>query len=87
VVRVERNVRVELDGRGGGSITVDGVEIGRAVHGVTIDGSAGQVPHVAVFLRFPTLVLEGKLHPRPHLDEAEQAALIALGWTPPAEGS
>ena len=84
---MERNVRVELDGCGGGSVTVDGVEIGKSVSGVTIDASPGQEPHVAVFLRLPHVVLDGKLHPRPHLDDAQQAALIALGWTPPTEAS
>lgn len=81
---VERRVQIEIKPDGYGKVVVDGVDIIASVTGVTMDVSAGHKPQVAVFLALPNVSFDGKLHPNPRISDAERAALVALGWTPPA---
>jgi hypothetical protein len=82
---VERDVQIEVKPNGYGTVVVDGVDISPSVSGLTMDVTAGHPPQIAVFLRLPSIVLDGKLHPNPRLTDTERAALVALGWTPPPE--
>lgn len=84
---MKRVVQIEVKPDGYGKVVVDGVDISTSVSGLTMDVTAGHPPQIAVFLRLPSIVLDGKLHPNPRLSETERAALVALGWTPPAEES
>ncbi len=81
-------VRLEVDARGCGTITVGGVDISHAVSEVTIISRVREANTVTctgarVEVGMPVLALLAEGADVKIRDE-DRAALIALGWTPPA---
>lgn len=83
-------VKLEVNASGFGTLTVGDADISNAVGEVTIIARVGQQslvtckdPAVRVEVGMPVLALLARGHQVTLLD-AERAALIALGWTPPA---
>ena len=81
-------VRLEVDARGCGTITVGGVDISHAVSEVTIVSRVREANTVTctgsarVEVGMPVLALLAEGADVKIRDE-DQATLIALGWTPP----
>lgn len=76
-----RDVRIELNGTGRGTITVDGVPL-RGVHSLTLDSEAGQ----RTVLRLELLMHDVGTFANAAdvlIPEDTAATLVALGWTPP----
>ncbi|MBX6387325.1 MAG: hypothetical protein IRZ07_30835 [Microbispora sp.] len=78
--------RINLDLTGqphAGAVRVDDIDISNAVYAVTVRAAATEVPTVTLDLRLPEILLATEAEVR--LPDATRDALIALGWTPPAD--
>ncbi|MYV64447.1 hypothetical protein GT043_00380 [Streptomyces sp. SID2131] len=73
--------RITVDGRGRGFIEVDGVDISKAVRAVRFDSVAGELPRVEVELGVYDVSTQAEA--QVYVPEETEAALIAMGWTPP----
>jgi hypothetical protein len=80
------NVKVQLDGGGRGTITVDGHELAHAVNGVKVVSRAGHPSTVELSLVVGQL-LTANLASDVQLDIDTLALLERLGWTPPGGAS
>ncbi|MFJ9037470.1 hypothetical protein ACIRF8_12885 [Streptomyces sp. NPDC102406] len=83
--RQPRSLRISTPaGRGGHLVELDGVDVSRALYGLTLTVAAGGPPTAVlnvVAKEIPT-ELDGV---RAHLPDATRELLVQLGWTPPAE--
>ncbi len=73
--------KIKLGPIGSGSIVFDGVDIANAVTAVRVHSEPGRWPEAEVRL----LVAETEFEAVVGVDDNTRAALIKLGWTPPAE--
>lgn len=70
--------------RGGHVVELDGVDVSRALLGLTLTVRAGDMPSVALDViaeEIPTELAEVRVY----LPDATKELLVRLGWTPPAE--
>ncbi|MFF8768506.1 hypothetical protein ACF07Q_28660 [Nocardiopsis dassonvillei] len=66
-------------------VTVNGHRIGpRGLVGINLDAQAQDVPRLRLNLHMPTVTVQGEAHVV--LPDSTREALVALGWTPPADG-
>lgn len=67
------------------SVTVAGAPVSRSLRGFTLTADAGDLPRLTldVAIRDPSLV-SGQMHVT--IPDATRTTLVALGWTPPADG-
>lgn len=88
-----RAIRLQVDGNGNGTVTIGDEDISNAVGEVTIVARVGKPnlvtcqqneSDVRVEMGMPVLAIIAEGHDV-KLHDNERAALIALGWTPPAE--
>lgn len=70
-------------GRVGGTVLVDGVDISQALTGITLKASADE-PH-EVTLRLAMDRVDATVEAAATVPRETRDALVALGWTPPAE--
>lgn len=79
---LQRTARLNLAGRHG-TIEIDGTDISRAVHSLTLEASVDELPR----LRLELLLLDVSTtaETQIHVPDETAAALVALGWTPPGE--
>lgn len=70
-------------GRVGGTVLVDGVDVSRALAGISVEASADK-PHV-VTLRLSVDRVDVTGEATAVVPRETRDALVALGWTPPAE--
>lgn len=68
----------------GGTITVGGHDLSHAVRAITLWARAGSPPNIELDLALDSVHLLGDQDTRVGIPERTRAALIALGWTPPA---
>ena len=89
-------VRLEVDDHGFGTITVGDQNISKLVGEVTIRARVGQATlvhhdgtdtHPVIAISAPVLAFIAEGHRHIKLRDDERAALISLGWTPPAGDS
>lgn len=89
-------VRLEVDGEGLGRLLVGDEDISSLVNEVTIVARVGRQnlvvcgctsTAVRVEIGSPTLALIADGHRHLKLHDAERAALVSLGWTPPTQDS
>lgn len=66
---------------GNGTVAVDGTRL-QGIRSVTITGAVDEVPTLTVELKLNTALVDGEYVVQ--VPEATAAALITLGWTPPA---
>lgn len=78
-------VRVKLaDSPSGAEIEVGGHRIENGIQALTIQARAGEIPQIRLELSAAELIdAEGDV--KLVMSSAAEKALIALGWTPPAE--
>lgn len=74
--------RINLDATGMGTVEIDGVDVSRAVSSVRIHAEVGERPHVTLGLALHDVSTLSEA--RVLIPEDTAAALVALGWTPPA---
>lgn len=93
-VQPSKSIRLEVDDSGFGTLTIGDDDISNAVNEVTIVSRVGKPnlvtcqenePGVRVEMGIPALAFIAAGHAEVKLRDEEQAALVALGWTPPAE--
>lgn len=86
-------VRLEVDDRGFGTLTIGDEDISNSINEVTIVARVGQPslvtcqgnePGVRVEMGMPVLAMIAEGYTA-KLRHPEHAVLVALGWTPPAE--
>jgi hypothetical protein len=65
----------------GGSIVINGVDISRAVRGMTISAEVGKTPTLVLTLVAHELNVGGQTAVQ--VDEETATTLRALGWSPP----
>ncbi|HET6286313.1 MAG TPA: hypothetical protein VFG15_06145 [Amycolatopsis sp.] len=65
----------------GGSVIVDGLDIASQLTAVTVHSEAGRGTEAEVRFR----VAETEFQTAVRVDDCTRAALLKLGWTPPAE--
>lgn len=78
-----REVKIDMDGAGIGTIMVDGQNIANGCVGMALDLEPNRIPRIQLDLRIyehAELVLADPIITIP---DATRDALIALGWTPP----
>lgn len=88
-----RPVKLEIDERGVGHLYVGGEDVSRLVATVSINVGVGQKNRVKwgdpgdlrIEIGSPILALIANGDRDVKLREADRAALISLGWTPPTE--
>lgn len=66
-------------------VTVDGVDIASAVTAVTVHGNAWERPRITLELSIHDVTRISSPETELLIPEATAQALVALGWTPPAE--
>jgi hypothetical protein len=76
-------VELQLDGRGLGTIAVDGHDLTNAANGIEIVSRAGHPTTVKLSLVVVGQLLTANLAADVQLDEDTLALLDRLGWTPP----
>ncbi|WP_432116618.1 hypothetical protein [Streptomyces sp. S1] len=76
-------VRITLDGRGHGKVEVGGVDISNAVRAVRFNSAAGELPTVE--LRLGVYDVSTQAEAQVYVPEETEAALVAMGWTPPED--
>ncbi|MFE6816025.1 hypothetical protein [Streptomyces sp. NPDC057677] len=80
-----RTVRIDVNGAGRGTVEVNGTDISHAVRAVRLGSEAGELPTVELELGVYDVSTQAEA--QVYITEETEAALIALGWTPPpAEG-
>jgi hypothetical protein len=83
--RQPRTLRISTPtDRGGQVVEVDGVDISRALIGLSLNIRAGDMPSVVLDViveEVPTQLDEV----RAYLPDATKELLVRLGWTPPVE--
>lgn len=79
---LQRTARLNFTG-GHGTIEIDGTDISRAVHSLTLESTADELPR----LRLDLILLDVSTtaEARVLVPEEMASALVALGWTPPGE--
>lgn len=80
-----RLVRISSDGRGAGVVEVDGHDISKAVRSVIIELEAGNRPRVELDVAAFFVDVFELEDPRILISGDVSAALVRLGWTPPAD--
>lgn len=80
---VKPTAKIKLGPHGTGSVVVDDTNIANAVTGLTVHTTPGRVTEAEVRL----VVAETEFDAIVGVDDRTRAALLALGWTPPAEGT
>lgn len=78
-----REVHLVIDPHGRGSIVVDGVDLSLAVNGVELQSQVGDTTRMSLSLVAPRIEFDGQA--TIEVRDPTRGALIALGWTPPAE--
>ncbi|MEV1202801.1 hypothetical protein [Microbispora rosea] len=79
-----RTARIHLDRTGyGSSLEVDGQRL-PGVRGINLDASARHTPRLVVDLLMHEIEVDGEM--TVSVPDKTREALVALGWTPPAEG-
>jgi hypothetical protein len=78
-----REVQLVVDPAGRGSIVVDGVDLGFAVNAVELQSQVGDATRMNLSVVAPRIEFDGQA--TIEVRDPTRAALIALGWTPPAE--
>ncbi|SFT31827.1 hypothetical protein [Streptomyces sp. ok210] len=69
------------------SLTIDGHDISRGATGLTLTmGCAGTLPQLEVDLQLIDVSTVGSIEAEVILGAGVQDVLVALGWTPPADG-
>lgn len=68
-----------------GRVSVDGHDISSAVRSVTFDAEVGTLPRVMLDLHIHDVTTVSSPETELHIPESTAEALIALGWSPPAE--
>lgn len=85
IERQPRTLRISTPtDRGGQIVELDGVDISRALYGLSLTIRAGDMPSAVldvVVEEIPTELDEV----RAYLPDATKELLVRLGWTPPAE--
>ncbi|MFC8290061.1 hypothetical protein ACFUJ0_06135 [Streptomyces sp. NPDC057242] len=76
-----RTARITLDGRGCGKVEIGGVDISHAVRALRFSSTAGELPTVE--LRLGVYDVSTQAEAQVYVPEETEAALIAMGWTPP----
>lgn len=79
-----RTARLNLTGPNGGTVEINGRDISDSIRGVTVQHSIGHHPQLTLDVRVHVSEVEGEAVVV-LLPESTAAALVALGWTPPAE--
>lgn len=80
-----RHVRIESDGGRNSRVLVGDHDISHAVHSLTLHASATHLPVLQVELRMATVESStDDTRVEVVMPDATRAALVALGWTPPA---
>lgn len=78
--------RLAITARGlGSTVHLDGHDIGSALTGLTLTLSAGQAPTATLDLAIHNVTELQDSETRILIPDATRDALIALGWTPPAD--
>jgi hypothetical protein len=77
-----RTARIEID-HGSGAVLLDGVDIGDCVQAYALTGTAGEVSEMSLRIVLPVVQAETDVQAR--VDAETAAALVALGWAPPAD--
>lgn len=72
---------ITLNGSGGGTVEVDGVDLSHAVRSISLDGEVGCRPVLQLELRLYDVSTVADT--RILIPDETAAALVALGWTPP----
>lgn len=80
----DRSAHITL-AKGRGTVEVGGVDLARAVQGLNLSAEAGSPPVLTLDLRLIELSQFESDETVIHIPAATRDALVALGWTPPAE--
>jgi hypothetical protein len=66
-------------------VSIDGQQMTRALRGFSLDAGVGNAPRLTLDMAaFIESTVEGKM--TVIIPDETHAALVALGWTPPADG-
>ena len=76
---------VNLKPFGGGEVRLGDRDISNTVRGIHIDAAAGQLTEITLDLCITEITHVVDAEPRYHLGTDVHDALVALGWTPPAD--
>jgi hypothetical protein len=80
---MRHHVRITADGRRG-TVQVDGHEIGHSVTDLEFHAGVDDAPTLVLELRLFTGDVDAQ-GTKVYLPDTTRAALVALGWTPPAD--
>lgn len=80
-----RNLSITNRGLAGTEVLIDGHDIANSLTGLTLSMGANQPTVATLDLLIPDVTELHDTETRIHVPLSTRAALIALGWTPPAE--
>ncbi|MFD9603308.1 hypothetical protein [Streptomyces sp. NPDC059970] len=67
-------------------VVIDGTDIAKGLAGLTVHVHAGEVPRVELDVHLTDVSRLGSVEAEVALSAGSHEALVALGWTPPADG-
>lgn len=76
---------IEIDGPGHGRIVLDGHDVSGAVRGFQITAGVGDITRLVLDLNVLDVTRLDSEQTEIMIPDATRDALIALGWTPPAQ--
>lgn len=76
---------IEISGTGRGRVVLDDADVSAAVRGLTIRAEVGRIPQIELDLSVIDVTGLGVAQAEILIPDATREALIALGWTPPAD--
>ena len=85
----QRTHKVSITGNGvtETSVVVDGVDLARGLTGLELTMGVGQIPQLTLDVQLIDTTEIQDIEARVYLSPASHDALVALGWTPPADAA
>ncbi len=81
----DHEVKIRLNGESVGTVEVGGHDMSSDLNWVSLSAGVGNIPRVELGLL--AVSLDAELRAEVELSDPSQAALMALGWTPPRDPS
>lgn len=79
-------VEIVSDGPLKHRVLIDGADIAKSLAGLTVHMGAGELPRIELDVQMVDVSRLGSLEAEVVLGAGAHDALVALGWTPPADG-
>ncbi|HEY5834995.1 hypothetical protein [Streptomyces sp.] len=80
-------VSITGEGRFKTRVIVDGVDLSRGLTGINLTIGAGETPKLTLDVQLIDVTEIQDIDAQIYLSPASHDALVALGWTPPAENA